>query len=357
MRKFDKKTKTLTKRVLRRGPILLVSDQGDITDYETTVWRGDKRARRWVRVDTGGSRQLWSMIAGADGLSLDKDSVLVRTGTKTTRISGEPVAELHRSMKKPEGASFTLDSWRGENQLAMKALYSTMGKDASMPILRCLNVASDGVRISAKSTDRFRATVAQLETVSKPIKFEANVTRELIREVTFNSAWHLTVWEDYSSAEFCDTGVRVQTLNVVSPSGAGFPEISSLMQDYDESARGTWRVTPSMFARVVKDLNPPRNTPMAFSGKGQVASEGSGHFLPAGVINTTHEGEAAQWVAMNPEYLVQMLQSMAGYEEVTITWGQDMKPVNFVASDRVRSLLMPVRGAGRSFPASDIFEG
>lgn len=359
MRTYDAKTKALTARSLGHGPVLLVSDQGDLSNFETTVWRGDRRARRWVSVDTGNSMQKAAMIQRADSLSLKGDDVLVRTGAKTTKLSGTAVVELNAAMRKPEGASFTLDAWRFENRDALKALYSTIGKDASLPILTTLNLRSEDGGIKAYATDRYKLGEAMLGTASKPVDFQANVRGSLLKELVTNRAWHLTVWEDFALAEFCETGVRVQTMNVT----GSYPKVENLFAEYAPEHTATWTVTPSLFARVVRDMNPPRNNPVALSRDGLIAGEGAGSVRPAGVVEVQYQGEAQRWVAMSHEYLAQILRSVSGYPEARILWGpakaneESMKPVYFEVSDRLRLLLMPTRGAGRSFPVANISEG
>lgn len=354
MRTYDAKTKTLTSRTIGHGPVLLISDQGDICNYETTIWRGDRRPRRWVSVDTSGQVPKSALILRGDSLSLKGDDVLVRTGTKTTKLKGEAIGSPHQSTQKPEGPSFTVDAWRGENREAMKALQVALSLDETVPILNVLNLRSENGAIKAYSTDRYKLTEAVLHTVSKKVDFVANVPGFLLRELTVNRAWHLTVWEDYSLAEFCDTGVRVQTMN----RKGDFPKVETLFAEYPPEHTATLKVTPSLFSKVIRDLNPPRHQPVALSRDGLVGAEGSGHIRPAGVVEAKYRGNAAKWIALNGEYVTRMLRSVSAYPEVRIEWGEnEMKPVYFNVSDRVRMLLMPTRGAGRSFPVSDIFEG
>lgn len=356
MKSFDSKTKAMTKRVMANSPVIMISDQGDVCNHETTVWRGDRRARRWVSVETRNHPSRQALILGADSLSLDDESVLVRSGTRTTRLDAKTVETVIPAMLKPGGKSSTFDAWRGENRDAVKALYSTIAHNDMFPLLSTVKVTPSGAStVTAVSTDRYRATRATLETTSKPVEFSTLVRRFLIREVVFNRAWHLTVWKDFSIAEFCDTGVRVQTRNFEPLSGGEYPEIESLFIAH-EGQRSEWTVTPPVFGRVVRNLNPPTHSPFALSRDGQVAADGSGVFRPAGVVSTSVTGEPAKWVAFNPEYLAPMVQSLSGYSEVRISWNEEMKPVNIVASERVWQMIMPSRGAGRSFPVVGVLE-
>lgn len=355
MKKFDSKTKTMTKRILSGSHVLLVSDQGDVGNYETMVWRGDRRARRWVSVDTVGARAKQALILGADSLSLDKNRVLVRSGTKTTSVEGEELVVTHDSMKKPEGTSFTIDSWRGENRDAVRALYSTIGTDESLPTLATVWFSPENsTTVKAISSDRFRATWAKVETTSKPVDFEAQVRRFLIRELTFNSAWHLTVWKGYATAEFCETGVRVQTMNF-EPSEAGFPKIENQFTE-SRSDYAEWMVTPELFGRGVRKMNPPHRTPVALSRDGLIAAEGTGEILPVGVVSTGVVGKPVKWVALSPEYLAQMMQALSRYDEVSLVWGEHMKPVTVRVSKSVEQIIMPVRSTGNVFPVANISE-
>lgn len=352
MRTFDTKTKNITKRALGHGPVLLVSDQGDISNHETTVWRGERRPRRWVSVDTLGNVHRSALIQRADSLSLKGDDVLVRQGKNTTKLKGEAVTETSRVMQKPEGASFTVDAWRGENREAIKALVACSGRDASLPILTSIQMQSHDGGIRAYGTDRFRLAEARMETVSKPVEFSALVPRFVLRELVMNRAWHLSVWENFTIAEFCETGVRVQTTNLQGK----YPEAAELFATYPDEQIATWTVTPRVFAKAIKDLHPPRHNPVALSSDGLIGAEGAGHVRPAGVVSVKAGEKAEKWVAVNGAYLEELLRAVSDYDEADVLWGEHMKPVYVVASDRLRLLLMPVRGVRRSFPVSNIFE-
>lgn len=352
MPKYDKKTKTLTKRVLGGSTVLHVSDQGDLSNHESTVWRGDRRARRWMEVEALGNRAKANMVLTADAVKLGKDHVIVFHGEKATKIEARPVTEQTKVMRQPDGPSFTIDAWRAENRVIMNALHTATLKDISAPILSCVSLHMENGGVTGYSSDRFRIVKGRLETTSKPTQFEANIVKRMVRELVFARAWHLTVWEDQAIAEFCDTGVRLQTRNWDITSSK-FPAVNNLFPDWsDENA--TWVVTPSAFAKTVQDMNPPTAYPVALSREGLIASEGVGQIKPAGVIETSFVKEPAKWIAFNHEYLSQLLRAASAYDTARIQWGPDMKPVNITVSDRLRMLLMPTRGAGRSFPVANI---
>ena len=353
MRTFDTKTKNITKRALGHGAVLLVSDQGDISNHETTVWRGERRPRRWVSVNTSGNVPRSALIQRADSLSLKGDDVLVRQGKNTTKLKGEAVTEPSPVMQKPEGASFTVDAWRGENREAIKALVECSGRDASLPVLTAIQMQSQNGGIRAYGTDRYRLAEARMETVSKSVEFSALVPRFVLHELTTNRAWHLSVWENFTIAEFCETGVRVQTTNLQ----GDYPKVADLFTEHPDEQIATWTVTPRVFAKAVKDLHPPRHNPVALSSDGLIGAEGAGHVRPAGVVSVKAGEKAEKWVAVEGVYLEGLLRAVSDYEAVDVWWGEHMKPVHVVATDRLRLLLMPVRGVRRSFPVSDIFEG
>lgn len=367
---YSAKTKTLTKRVIGQPHTILVSDQGDVSNHEVTVWRGDKRARRWVTVQVNGNHPKRNLIVSADHLSLKGNNIVAEHGTSTTIIEAEPFEPQTRKdgvpdvLKQPEGKSFVLDSFRRENLQAIHALYPAMSHDRSLPMLATVHVASSGSEtVQATSTDRYRAVRATMHTASKPVAFEAQVKRNLIYELTINSAWHLTVHEDQSVAQFCDTGVRVQCLNVTSPNSA-YPKVDELFtRDRKSEPSVEWTVTPALMARVLRDLNPPRNTSVGISSDGLMACQGSGEFKPAGLIETSVQGDPPAWVSVNPVFLEEQLRSVRKFREAVIWWGEkstdgSLRPIFVNVGEGIEVLMMPTRdaGSGAAFPVANEIE-
>lgn len=347
---YSKRTKIITRRALTNGQFLYVSDQGDITDLDTTVWRGDKTARRWVQVSNrAGSRSKFSLITGADSIRLDKNDVLVTTGTRTDRITGEAFDGPHESMRRPEGQSFTIDGWRAENQAVMKSLAACMSPDRSLPVLRSVYFAPNGsTTVKATSTDRFMAAEAIMQTTSKPVEFSVLVPDTLIREIAVAPAWHLTVWEKHSVVEFCDTGVRIQRLNLEGE----YPMVNSLFERPKAENWATLTVEPVAFARTLRGLNASYNFPAGLSTDGYLAADGTGTIRPNGLVEVATGGEPQRWTAFNAGRMAQVIGSASEYDRVTVEWSPEWKAIHYRASDRLRMLLMPVRGGGEEFVAS-----
>ena len=350
---YDQKTKTITNRALSNNDYLYISDQGDVTDLETTVWRGSRTARRWVKVKTRTTRPRFNMITKADSISLDKNDVLITTGTRVDRISGEALDSVHPSMRRPSGQSLTIDGWREQNRVAMKALDAARGRDLAIPSLFGVQIRSHGsTTVGAYATDRFKLTSAILETTSKPVDFTTIISAPIIRELAMSPAWHLSVWEDWSIAEFCDTGVRVQRMNYKGK----YPDAKSLFPEGSVANKTSLEVNPLPLARVLSGLNATNQFPAGLSADGLLAADGSGTFRPEGFVDAKSMGEVRQWVAFRPDYLASLLRSVAGIGHVNIEWSTDWKPIIVNVSDRISMLLMPVTAPGDEFPVEDEIE-
>lgn len=350
---YDQKTKTITSRALKRDRHLYISDQGDITDLNTTIWRGDKTARRWVKINIMAGRPKFTLITRADSLRLDKNDLLVKTGTRVDRISGEAFSEAHESMRRPSGPSTTIDGWRAENRTAMKALAASMSRDMALPILHTVSIGPHGSNtVQAYATDRFTATSAILDTVSKPVQFTSIVHGTIIRELAVAPAWHLTVWEDHSMAEFCDTGVRIQRRNVIGT----YPEVHSLFPEGESEHQATLTVNPAPLARVLRGLHASYSFPAGLSVDGRLAADGSGTLKPEGMIEANTVGEPKTWVGFNAGYMARLLRSVTDLGQVRIAWSPDWKPIQVWVSDRIGMIIMPTRDGGDSFPVSDEIE-
>ena len=360
---FDSKTRAITKRAFRRNPFtLIVSDQGDLSDFETTVWRGDKRARRWVAVTVDSSPTKRATILNAEHLALQGDSVIATSADKTVKITGDAVDGSHKAFRTPEGPSFTIDSWRAENRHVMKVMLASTEQSGFTPLLSTVLFRPLGsTTVSTTATDRFVLSRGTLETTSKPVEFSAYVPQRIVSELATTPAWHLTVWESHSVAEFCETGVRVQMMNYET-SSAGFPQVDHLFPEYTPSETNEWTVTPGEFAKALRRLDPPRHTPVGISGDGRIASEGSGILRPAGVIETTSSDAAPKWIAFNHEYLTRLLASMAAYRTVRLKWStrntqsHNERPIQLEVSPRLDAILVPARGGGSSFEVDATIE-
>lgn len=352
---YSKKTKTMTHRLLQNHRRLLVSDQGDLSDYATTVWRGDRKPRRWLSVDTKGSRHLGNLITKADRVELVKDQIKVTHGTAVTLINAEPVGELPDVTKKPEGMSFTLDSYRGENLMAIKALAACKGSDDTMPSLTRVKMVQESTgRVTGSSTDRYVAASTILQTVSKPVDFNVLVPGALVQDLAFNTAWHLTVWEHYSMAVFCDTGITVQQGNVP---GDEYPRVDTLFPLPENTGQVTVEVSPREYVRSLSRMPHSSLDMMGLSATGEVAADGSGVRPVSGVVQAVTSGEHAAWVELRPAHLIRLCRAVSDAETAVIQWGANpTKPVMVTAGDDVRMLAMPSRGGGRSYAVSESVE-
>lgn len=352
---YDQKTKTITSRALKKTSSLYVSDQGDLTDLETTVWRGSRTARRWVKVSLTARKPRFTLITKADSVRLDRDDVLITTGTRTDRISGEKADEPYQTMRRPSGPSVTIDGWRSQNREAVRALDVARLRDGTMPLLEGVRIIRhNSTTVQAYATDRFKLTSAVLETTSKPVKFDAIVSGRIVRELARSSAWHLTVWGEQSVAEFCDTGVRVQRMNY----DGKYPLVGRLFSEGEPESLVRLEVDPVAFSRSLSRLHAPFPYPAGLSSEGLVAADGSGTFRPDGVVGVEVRGDPQRWVGFRAEYLAGLLRSVAGLGRVRVEWSPDWKTVRVVASDRVRMLLAPARVAdgGSVFPVDDEIE-
>ena len=283
-----------------------------------------------------------SLDPGAVMFAVDDDQASVTAGRSAFSVRTTPATEFP-NLPEPTGNAVAIDA--KVLAAAVEQVVPAASDDQDRPILRGVQLESEGDGLRLVATDSYRLAVCDLSGLpvldeGQAVLVPAQALREMSRLTEGTDELQLRVGERDVTFEVGDTRVTTRLIE------GQFPNYRSLIPHAHPNKLTVDRAALIETVRRVKVVARDSSTPVRLVMKPDglelsVTSQDYGTSFEQ--LDAKFEGTELS-VAFNPEYLINGAVA-AGGEEVTIETVDNLKPALLVSAENpaYRYVLMPVR--------------